>query len=58
MQRICSTMQIPIILGAGIEERHIALPNVAVVNEEFVKKFFAEKTPLAAGSRSVLPSET
>jgi predicted permease len=40
------TMQIPVVLGSGIEERHITSPNVAVVNEEFAKKFFAGENPV------------
>jgi macrolide transport system ATP-binding/permease protein len=49
-----STMQIPVVLGAGFEERHIASPNVAVVNEEFVKKFLSGENPV--GRRIVLGS--
>ena len=40
------TMQIPVVLGIGIEERHIASPNVAVINEEFAKKFFSGENPV------------
>lgn len=40
------TMQIPVILGSGLEERHMAAPNVAVVNEPFVKKYFNGQNPL------------
>ena len=49
-----ATMQIPILLGTGIGERQIASPNVAVVNEEFVKKFLAGENPV--GRRIALGS--
>jgi len=41
-----STMQIPIILGRGIEERDLASPRVAVVNQVFADKFFANQSPV------------
>ncbi len=40
------TMQIPILRGRGLEERDMTSPRVAVVNEEFVKKFFPNVNPL------------
>ena len=49
-----ATMQIPILLGTGIGEGQIASPNVAVVNEEFVKKFLAGENPV--GRRIALGS--
>ena len=41
-----STMQIPILLGRDIAERDLNSPQVAVVNEAFVKKFFAGENPI------------
>ena len=40
------TMQIPILLGRGIEERDLTSPKVAVVTEQFAKKFFAGQDPV------------
>jgi macrolide transport system ATP-binding/permease protein len=40
------TMQIPILRGRGLEERDMTSPRVAVVTEEFVKKFFPNVNPL------------
>ena len=40
------TMQIPILLGRGIEERDITSPKVAVVTEQFAKKFFGGENPV------------
>ncbi|MGH9614471.1 MAG: FtsX-like permease family protein, partial [Bryobacteraceae bacterium] len=40
------TMQIPILLGRGIEERDLVSPKVAVITEQFAKKFFAGKNPV------------
>lgn len=40
------TMQIPILLGRGLEERDLASPRVAVVTEAFVKKFFPHENPV------------
>ena len=40
------TMQIPILRGRGLEDRDMTSPRVAVVNEEFVKKFFPNQNPL------------
>jgi macrolide transport system ATP-binding/permease protein len=40
------TMQIPVVLGSGIEERHMTSPNVGVINEEFAKKFFEGGSPI------------
>lgn len=40
------TMQIPILLGRGLEERDLASPRVALVNEAFVKKFFPNQNPM------------
>ncbi len=41
-----ATMQIPIILGRGIEERDMASPRIAVVNEMFAAKFFGKEYPI------------
>jgi len=42
-----STMEIPILLGRQIDERDVrAKAKVAVVNEEFVKKFFPNEYPI------------
>jgi len=41
-----ATMQIPILLGRGIEERDMASPTVAVVNEKFAATFFGKDNPL------------
>ena len=43
-----STMQIPIILGRGIEERDLASPRVAVVNQVFADKFLRIRVRWAA----------
>src|SRR5205807_933177 len=40
------TMQIPILLGRGLEQRDMSSPRVAVVTEQFAKKFFAGENPL------------
>jgi predicted permease len=41
-----TTMQIPVLLGRGIEERDMAFPRVAVVNEKFAAKFFGKENPI------------
>ena len=41
-----ATMQIPILLGRGLEERDMSSPKVAVVTEQFAKKFFAGENPV------------
>jgi predicted permease len=41
-----ATMQIPILLGRGLEERDMSSPRVAVVTEQFAKKFFAGDNPI------------
>jgi macrolide transport system ATP-binding/permease protein len=41
-----ATMQIPILLGREIEQRDLDSPRVAVVNEKFVKKYFAGQNPV------------
>ena len=41
-----AAMQIPILVGRGLEERDLAAPRVAVVTEAFVKKFFPNQNPL------------
>ncbi len=41
-----ATMQIPILVGRGLEERDLTSPRVAVVTEVFVKKFFPNQNPL------------
>jgi len=40
------TMQIPIVLGRGLEQRDLSSPRVAVVTEQFAKKFFPDESPL------------
>jgi macrolide transport system ATP-binding/permease protein len=40
------TMQIPILLGRGFEQRDMLSPKVAVVTEQFAKKFFAGQNPV------------
>ena len=40
------TMQIPVLLGRGLEERDLASPRVAVVTEAFAKKFFPNENPV------------
>ena len=39
-------MQIPILLGRGIEERDMGSPRVAVVTEKFATKFFGKENPV------------
>jgi predicted permease len=41
-----ATMQIPIVLGRGLEPRDMSSPRVAVVTEKFARKFFAGENPL------------
>lgn len=42
-----STMQIPILLGRGIDRRDVAgAPQVAVVDQTFVKKYFPNENPI------------
>jgi predicted permease len=41
-----ATMQIPVVMGRGIEERDLASPRVAVVNQVFANKFFANQSPV------------
>ncbi len=48
-------MQIPILLGRGLEQRDLASPRVAVVTEAFVKKFFPNQNPV--GRRIALTKE-
>ena len=40
------TMQIPILLGRGFEQRDMLSPSVTVVTEQFVKKFLAGENPV------------
>jgi macrolide transport system ATP-binding/permease protein len=40
------TMQIPVVLGRGLEDRDIALPRVVVVNQVFASKFFPNQNPI------------
>lgn len=40
------TMEIPVLLGRGITARDLQSPRVAVVTEEFVKKFLNGKNPI------------
>ncbi|MDE3197330.1 MAG: ABC transporter permease [Acidobacteriota bacterium] len=39
-------MKIPILIGRGIEARDLATGKVAVVNEQFVREFFAGRSPV------------
>jgi predicted permease len=41
-----ATMQIPILLGRDLEQRDMSSPRVAVVTEQFAKKFFAGRNPV------------
>jgi predicted permease len=41
-----ATMQIPILLGRGLDPRDTSSPRVAVVTEQFAKKFFAGENPI------------
>ena len=41
-----ATMQIPILLGRGLEPRDMSSPRVAVVTEKFARKFFPSENPL------------
>ncbi len=41
-----ATMQIPIVLGRGLEPRDMSSARVAVVTEKFARKFFAGENPL------------
>ena len=40
------TMEIPIVLGRGLQRGDLAAPSVAVVNEKFASTFFAGENPL------------
>jgi predicted permease len=46
------TMQIPILMGRGLLPRDLSSPAVAVVNQQFVRKYFPGQNPL--GSRIAL----
>jgi predicted permease len=39
-------MQIPIVLGRGMEPRDLQSPHIAVVSEQFVKQFFPNQSPI------------
>ena len=41
-----ATMQIPILLGRGLDERDMSSTRVAVVTEQFAKKFFSGESPV------------
>jgi predicted permease len=41
-----ATMQIPIVMGRGLEAKDMASPHAAVVTEAFVKKFFPHENPV------------
>jgi predicted permease len=41
-----ATMQIPLSLGRGIEDRDMASPRVAVVNQVFASRFFENQNPI------------
>ncbi len=45
-QNFLSTMQIPIVLGRGIEQRDMGTGRVAVVTEKFAAKFFGKENPI------------
>jgi macrolide transport system ATP-binding/permease protein len=45
-QSFLTTMQIPILLGRDIQQRDLESPRVAVVNEKFAKKYFANENPV------------
>jgi macrolide transport system ATP-binding/permease protein len=45
-QSFLTTMQIPILLGRDIQEGDLESPRVAVVNENFAKKYFAGENPV------------
>jgi predicted permease len=41
-----ATMQIPIVVGRGMEARDLQSPHVAVVSEQFAKQFFPGQNPV------------
>jgi macrolide transport system ATP-binding/permease protein len=41
-----ATMQIPVLLGRGIEERDMTSSRVAAVNEKFAARFFGKENPV------------
>jgi predicted permease len=41
-----NTMQIPIVLGRGMEARDLQSPHIAVVSEQFAKQFFPNQSPI------------
>jgi predicted permease len=45
-QSFLTTMQIPILLGRDIQQGDLESPRVAVVNENFAKKYFAGESPV------------
>ena len=45
-QSFLNTMQIPVLLGRGLEAHDMQSPRVAVVSEEFAKQFFAGQSPI------------
>jgi predicted permease len=40
------TMEIPVVLGRGLQRKDLASPGVAVVNQKFASTFFAGENPL------------
>jgi predicted permease len=50
------TMQIPVLLGRGLEEGDLASPAVAVVNQRFASFFFGSESPI--GRQFALSSAT
>jgi hypothetical protein len=40
------TMQFPILLARGMEERDMQSPQVPVVSEQFAKQFFPNQSPV------------
>jgi macrolide transport system ATP-binding/permease protein len=40
------TMQIPVLLGRGLQERDMSSPRVAVVTEQFARKYFPSVNPV------------
>ena len=44
--RFLDTMQIPVLLGRGLEDADLASPAVAVVNQKFAATFFGNESPV------------
>jgi macrolide transport system ATP-binding/permease protein len=52
-----ATMQIPILLGRGLDERDMVSPRAAVVTEQFAKRFFAGENPVGRWIRLGGPNQ-